>query len=362
MELHCLRNHIEPTRLEFLPYHFLLVSVGATGYIKWQDTSTGALVAEHRTKLGACSVLKQNPHNAVSCLGHSNGTVTMWSPSMTTPLVRMLCHSAPVRALAVDRSGTYMATSGLDGTLAVWDVRTYRKVHSYFTARPADTLDISATGMLSAGCGPHVQVWKDALAVKAAAPYLNHMLPGELVCDVAFRPFDDVLAVGHSGGLGSLIVPGSGEPNYDALEANPFQTREQRREDVVHKLLDKLQPGMITLNPNVIGAVDRAPQEAIAAERRVADAANRFGGAAAAKEPKAKKKMRGKNKISRKMAKRQQNIIDTERQKFRELQAAKKQATEDAAQRKSSALAPAPARDALSRFAPTKRLKSGPSV
>jgi hypothetical protein len=47
---------------------------------------------------------------------------------------------------------------------------------------------------------------------------------------------------------------------------------------------------MITLNPNVIGAVDRAPQEAIAAERRVADAANRFGGAAAAKRNEKKKK------------------------------------------------------------------------
>ena len=27
-ELHCLRQHIEPQHLDFLPYHMLLVSVG----------------------------------------------------------------------------------------------------------------------------------------------------------------------------------------------------------------------------------------------------------------------------------------------------------------------------------------------
>ena len=49
MEIHCLRNHLEPLKLEFLPYHFLLASVGRTGYLKYQDTSTGQLIAEHRT-------------------------------------------------------------------------------------------------------------------------------------------------------------------------------------------------------------------------------------------------------------------------------------------------------------------------
>lgn len=52
MEVHVLKEHIEVNKLAFLPYHFLLASVGNAGYLKYQDTSTGQLVAEHRSKLG----------------------------------------------------------------------------------------------------------------------------------------------------------------------------------------------------------------------------------------------------------------------------------------------------------------------
>ena len=57
-----------------------------------QDTSTGAIVAQHRTRMGTCDVLRQNPWNAVVQLGHSNGVVSMWTPNMSTPIVKMLCH------------------------------------------------------------------------------------------------------------------------------------------------------------------------------------------------------------------------------------------------------------------------------
>ena len=50
------------------------------------------MVAQHRTRLGTCDVMRQNPHNAVLSLGHANGTVSLWSPNITTSLVKMLCH------------------------------------------------------------------------------------------------------------------------------------------------------------------------------------------------------------------------------------------------------------------------------
>lgn len=38
----------------------------------------------------------------------------MWSPVMGSPLVRMLAHQAPITSLAVEKSGHYMVTSGMD--------------------------------------------------------------------------------------------------------------------------------------------------------------------------------------------------------------------------------------------------------
>ncbi len=61
-----------------------------------QDTSTGEIVAQHRTRMGTCDVMRQNPWNAVMNLGHSNGVVSMWTPNMSTPVVKMLCHKVQI--------------------------------------------------------------------------------------------------------------------------------------------------------------------------------------------------------------------------------------------------------------------------
>jgi len=102
------------SRLEFLPHHFMLATVGETGVLRYQDTTTGQIVAAFRSKLGACDAMRQNPANAIIHLGHSNGTVSLWSPNMGHPLVKVLCHRGPVRSLAIDTNGRYMATAGAD--------------------------------------------------------------------------------------------------------------------------------------------------------------------------------------------------------------------------------------------------------
>jgi U3 small nucleolar RNA-associated protein 7 len=347
VELHCLRKHINVNRLEFLPYHFLLVSVGLPGYLKYQDVSTGAIVAEHRTKLGPCQAMAQNPWNAIIHLGHNDGTVTLWSPNITKYQVKIQCHRGSVLDVAVDPRGNQMVTAGLDGQLKVWDLRnSYRHLHAYFTPRPAASIDISQRGLLAVAAGPHLQVWPaEALQQKVAKPYMRSIVRGHNILKAAFCPYEDVLGLGHSNGFSSLLIPGAGEANYDTFEVNPFQTKKQRREHQVHQLLEKIQPDLITLNTNLVGQLDprtRAEQE----QDRQAQTA------AAAAQLEAERRSRGKNPALRAKRRKRANIRDAKSVAIEEQQAREKEWREE--QKQQAQVDAALPNSALSRFRPKR--------
>ena len=153
VEIHNLDQHVEVEFMEFLPYHFLLATIGKAGWIKWQDTSTGKLVMQMGTKQGTPTAFGHNPYNAILHVGHQNGTVSLWSPNSTTPLVKMLTHRGPVRSLAMDREGRYMVSTGQDMKMAVWDVRTFKPVHEYHLRSPGSSVAISDRNLTAVGWG-----------------------------------------------------------------------------------------------------------------------------------------------------------------------------------------------------------------
>uniref|UniRef100_A0A8C6TRE7 WD repeat-containing protein 46 n=1 Tax=Neogobius melanostomus TaxID=47308 RepID=A0A8C6TRE7_9GOBI len=260
IELHCIRKFNDVLRMQFLPYHFLLATVSATSFLQYLDVSVGKEVAAICTKTGRLDVMCQNPYNAIIHLGHANGTVTLWSPNQKEALVKMLCHQGGVRSVSVDKTGLYMVTSGMDKKLKVYDIRTFKPLKSYFLPAGASCLSLSQKGLLSAATGDIVQVYRDVWSTPVTKPYMAHRVRGA-VSGLHFCPFEDVLGVGHGDGFTSMLVPGAGEPNFDGLDANPYRSAKQRQEWEVKALLEKIQPELISLNPNKLGEVDRATFE-----------------------------------------------------------------------------------------------------
>lgn len=353
VEIHNLDQHVEVTNMEFLPYHFLLATIGNAGWLKWQDTSTGKLVMQTGTKQGTPTAFGQNPYNAILHVGHQNGTVSLWSPNSTTPLAKMLCHRGPVRSLAMDREGRYMVSTGQDSKMAVWDVRNFKPVHEYFLRRPGSSVSISDRNLTAMSWGTQTTVWRDLFSkhrsdvdqVKVQSPYMAWGGEGQNIERVRWCPFEDVLGIGHDQGFSSIIVPGAGEPNFDALELNPYENAKQRQEGEVKSLLNKLQPEMISLNPDFIGSLDSASNQ----QRQMEKDLDRKTGAAAERErvEDLKNRGRGKNSSLRKYLRKKgnKNVIDEHKTRVMEMREEQRKRAKEAKEGKKMAeLGPALAR------------------
>lgn len=86
-------------------------------------------------------------------------------------------------------------------------------------------------------------------------------LPSLTPRSVVFCPYEDILGVGHSAGFSSLLVPGSGEAQFDSNEADVYESHNRRREREVRGVLEKIQPDLITLDADFLGRVGEVKKE-----------------------------------------------------------------------------------------------------
>jgi len=305
------------------------------------------LVSQHRTQAGSSSVMRQNPQNAMVHVGHKNGTVTLWSPASSTYVVKMLCHKgSPLTSLAV--FGHTMVTGGSDRQVKIWDLRMYKELHAYYCVGGIPTsIDISQRGVLGIGHGSHATFWRDCIQ-KHKEPYMYHAMPACQVSTLRFRPFEDVCGIGHSHGISSIVIPGSGEPNLDTSEyhTNPFSDRKQTREAEVRSLMDKLSPNMISIDPDVVGTIE-ASDAHLKRERLQQLQEDKVE--VAKKSQKSKK--RGRSKIQTQLRRKARNVVDEGMVKLREAREMEVKAKkEEQAKERGEALAIPQAPPALQRF------------
>ncbi len=273
-EVHCLKDQVSVTHLEFLQDHFLLASWAENGILRYLDTSTGKQVSRIFSKLGPCSSFRHNPETGIVHAGHGDGSVSLWTPSMQEPVLRIKSHYGPTTALAC-WGEMHLVTAGGDGKWKIWDLRKPDNAMAAYSYKgsPASSLDVSASGMIGMGNGVRVSVFSaDAFnTTKPAKPiYLQHRVP-DGINSVRFCPFEDMLLLGKNNGIGSILVPGAGTGSFDTFGANPFETRTQRREAEVKSLIEKIRPDMISLPFAVktIGTVAAPDPEPIGPVKKV---------------------------------------------------------------------------------------------
>lgn len=271
----------------------------------------GEMIGNYRTGFGRTDVMQVNPFNGVIALGHSGGTVSMWKPTSAAPLLKMLCHRGPISALAFHPNGHLMATAGKEKKIKLWDLRKLdselQVLHDH-----AKTLDFSQKGLLARGTGSFVQILSDFSGAQNYSRYMSHsMAKGYQIGKVLFRPYEDVLGIGHSMGWSSILIPGSGEPNFDSWVANPFETTKQRREKEVRSLLDKLPPEAVMLDPSTIGTVKPASKKEKPMKHEREDEIE--AAVEAVKGIESKNKTKGRNKPSKKVAKSKEKIAKAKR-------------------------------------------------
>jgi U3 small nucleolar RNA-associated protein 7 len=136
--------------------HFLQ---SETGFLSWLDVSMGKLVGSYNARSGRLTHMTQNPYNGTIVLGHPTGVVSLWSPTVKEPLAKMLCQKTAIQSMAVDPTGKYIASCGMDRNINIWDIRAMKPLQSYRVRGVPTSLSLSHSGCLASGTGNLVQVF-----------------------------------------------------------------------------------------------------------------------------------------------------------------------------------------------------------
>ncbi|TBU02864.1 BING4CT domain-containing protein [Hamiltosporidium tvaerminnensis] len=248
-EVHCDRKNRNVNKMDFLPYHFLLVSLSKEGVLRYQDTSIGKIVSEIITKEFDENILVQNPTNAIMYVGNRKGVVSLWSPNCKEYVSKVLCHKNRINSICVDRGGNYLITSGCDGKIKIWDNRNmFNPVNEICSKFNVVESCLSQMNMLAFGYKNKIKILNN-IFIKNLEDilYLEHSLSKSSVTSLKFCPYEDILTVGHTNGMTNLVVPGSGDPVFDSYEDMPFSTKKMRQENEVKRLLEKIPYELISM-------------------------------------------------------------------------------------------------------------------
>jgi U3 small nucleolar RNA-associated protein 7 len=146
----------------------------------------------------------------------------------------------------------------MDKLVKLWDTRSFKEpLTQYKTKSIVHNIALSQRNVMALAIGDKCEIFRTVSTgnVQSIDSYLKHS-ESSPISSLQYVPYEDILGIGTKNGFSSILVPGCGEANFDALEQNPFRTKQQRREHEVKALLEKIPADLITLDASQIVKVD----------------------------------------------------------------------------------------------------------
>ena len=191
------RDHAGEVRaLAYSPDGRLLISGGFDRAIKVRNL-TERRTASLAVFRGVVLCLAVSSDNGTLAVGVSDGTVHLWDLKTYQLRAIVTAHARPVYAVAFSRDGRTLATGGSDGRVRLWDLArgAERNVLEHPDVVRALTFGRDGMTLITAGTEGTVRIWD----LETAEILTAHRGRSEMIWGLALNPRDDSLAMATLG-------------------------------------------------------------------------------------------------------------------------------------------------------------------
>lgn len=124
----------------------IIASGGVDGSIRLWDIERGQMLSSIQGLGSTVLALSLHPNGKVVASCGSERLIKIWNYTEQRPTLRVLAHNDSVVDVAFDRSGALCVSGSQDGTVKIWDTKTWEVLNEMTHGHPAISVDISPDG------------------------------------------------------------------------------------------------------------------------------------------------------------------------------------------------------------------------
>ena len=216
-----IRSSLGPvTSLALSPGGRLLAIVYNSNSVRIWDLQNGIEQARYSSS-DPVRVIRASADSQRVVLGTAGGNLVLLSATNGDPVVNLKAHQGAVSAIGISPDGAVLASSGADGTIRLWDVRSRREMASVRAQPAIDAVAVAPDDrrVVAGAAAGGMLLWNSATSTPPTT--LNSPSPG--IIAVGFGEAGGIVAMGSDGAIHSW------DPNVTTAPSRSFRATGQAR-------------------------------------------------------------------------------------------------------------------------------------